>query len=84
VLATRARARTPTHARTQAHTYTHARTRAIHSQHAFRYTSDELERAQTHDDLWNAAQLQMVRYEADTTARGSMTQHGMLRGCDVR
>jgi deoxyribodipyrimidine photo-lyase len=26
------------------------------------YTLDQLERAQTYDDLWNAAQIQMVRY----------------------
>jgi len=26
------------------------------------YTRQQLEQAQTHDDLWNAAQLQMVRY----------------------
>jgi len=34
------------------------------------YSRDELEAAQTHDDLWNAAQLEMVR-------RGKM--HGYLR-----
>jgi deoxyribodipyrimidine photo-lyase len=26
------------------------------------YTSQQLERGQTHDELWNAAQLQMVRF----------------------
>jgi deoxyribodipyrimidine photo-lyase len=34
------------------------------------YSRDELERAETHDDLWNAAQLEMVQ-------RGKM--HGYLR-----
>jgi deoxyribodipyrimidine photo-lyase len=34
------------------------------------YTPEELERAHTHDDLWNAAQLEMVR-------RGKM--HGYMR-----
>jgi deoxyribodipyrimidine photo-lyase len=36
----------------------------------FLYTPEELERAETHDDLWNAAQLEMVR-------AGKM--HGYLR-----
>ena len=34
------------------------------------YTSDEFERAQTHDDLWNAAQMEMMK-------RGKM--HGYMR-----
>ena len=34
------------------------------------YTTDQLEHSQTHDDLWNAAQLQMVQI-------GKM--HGFLR-----
>jgi deoxyribodipyrimidine photo-lyase len=29
---------------------------------AYEYTYDQLERGETHDPLWNAAQLQMVRY----------------------
>ena len=37
---------------------------------AYRYTREELEHAQTHDQLWNAAQLEMVR-------RGKM--HGYMR-----
>ena len=36
----------------------------------YRYTREELEQAETHDQLWNAAQLEMVR-------RGKM--HGYLR-----
>ena len=29
---------------------------------AYEYTYDQLERGETHDPLWNAAQLQMMRY----------------------
>jgi deoxyribodipyrimidine photo-lyase len=43
---------------------------AMHcAQRPFVYTQDELERGETHDDLWNAAQLQMVR-------------EGKMHGCD--
>ena len=33
-----------------------------HDQRERLYTTDELEAAQTHDELWNAAQIQMVRH----------------------
>lgn len=36
----------------------------------FAYGSEELEKGQTHDELWNAAQLEMVH-------RGKM--HGFMR-----
>ena len=39
-------------------------------QRNYLYTSDEFERAQTHDDLWNAAQMEMMK-------RGKM--HGYMR-----
>ena len=32
-----------------------------HDTRAYLYTRDELEQARTHDDLWNAAQMQMIR-----------------------
>ena len=34
------------------------------------YTKDELERGETHDDLWNAAQIQLVK---------EAKMHGFLR-----
>jgi deoxyribodipyrimidine photo-lyase len=34
----------------------------VRDKRAYDYTYEQLERAETHDALWNAAQLQMVRY----------------------
>ncbi|HVC90502.1 MAG TPA: hypothetical protein VND66_07765, partial [Acidobacteriaceae bacterium] len=34
----------------------------FHDRREWNYTLDQLERGETHDELWNASQLQMVRF----------------------